>query len=120
MKKKLLGLLCGGVMALSLFAATGNSVQAAGPDDDCSCHELLPLSGAERNKIVAKFLSSSQFQAQKLELLASGNSWNGAHTIEVVQPAEGVTMVGVPFTNAEGIPSVYVFINGVFVGISQA
>jgi len=118
--KKLLTVLAGVVIALSLFVTTGNTVKAAEPDENCTCHELLPLQGAERNKIVAEFLSSAEFQAKKLELIKSGSSWNGAHTIEVVLPAEGVTMVGVPFISADGIAEVYVFINGYFVGTAPA
>ncbi|WP_066254914.1 hypothetical protein [Neobacillus drentensis] len=114
--KKLLTVLCGVVIALSLFVTTGNTVKAAEPDDGCTCHELIPIQGAERNKIVAKFISSEVFKAKKLELLKSGNKWNGAHSIEVVLPAEGVTMIGVPFISADGIQAMYVFINGSFVG----
>ena len=117
--KKLLTVLAGVVIALSLFVTTGNTVKAAEPDEDCTCHELLPLQGAERNKIVAEFLSSAEFKAKKLELIKSGSTWNGAHTIEVVLPAESVTMVGVPFFSTDGIPTVYVFINGTFVGTAS-
>ncbi|MFL6554568.1 MAG: hypothetical protein ACJ8MO_00460 [Bacillus sp. (in: firmicutes)] len=114
--KKLLTILCGVLIALSLFVTTGNTVKAAEPEEDCTCHDLLPIQGVERNKIVAKFLSSEEFKAKKTELLNSGFTWNGAHTIEVVLPAEGVTMVGVPFTSADGIKEMYVFINGTFQG----
>ncbi|MBT2728094.1 hypothetical protein J7E63_14225 [Bacillus sp. ISL-75] len=118
--KKLLTVLCGIVIALSLFVTTGNTVKAAEAYEDCTCHDLLPLQGAERNKIVATFLSSEEFKAKKLELLKSGFSWNGAHSIEVVLPAEGVTFVGVPFISADGIPAMYVFINGSFAGAVPA
>ncbi|MGG3467029.1 hypothetical protein ABES02_05730 [Neobacillus pocheonensis] len=118
--KKILTLLFGGLIALTLFVSTGNTAKAAEPDDDCTCHDLIPLSGPERNKIVAEFLSSEAFKAQKMELIQSGNKWNGAHTIEVVIPAEGVTMVGVPFVSTDGFPSVNVFINGTFVGTAPA
>ena len=118
--KKLITVLCGIIIGLSLFVSTGNTAKASEPDEDCTCHDLLPLQGAERNKIVAKFLGSEEFKAKKMELIASGSTWNGAHTIEVVLPAEGVTMVGVPFISAVGIPEVYVFINGAFVGTAPA
>ncbi|WP_251550564.1 hypothetical protein [Neobacillus muris] len=114
--KKLVTLILGVLVALSLFTVSGSPVQAAEPDDDCSCHELSPITGAERNKIVAKFISSEEFKTQKAQLLAAGYKWNGAHTIEVVLPAEDVIMVGVPFTNEEGAAFMYVFINGTFVG----
>jgi hypothetical protein len=116
MKKKLITILGGVIIALSLFVTTGNTVKAEEPGDDCTCHNLLPIQGAERNKIVAKFLSSEEFKTKKLELIKSGSTWNGAHTIEVVLPAEGVKMIGVPFTDADEIQLVYVFINGSFVG----
>ena len=118
--KKLLTVLAGVVIALSLFVTTGNTVKAAEPGDDCTCHDLLPLQGVERNIIVAKFLSSDDFKAKKLELIKSGSTWNGAHTIEVILPTEGVTMIGVPFISTDGIPEVYVFINGYFAGTSPA
>ncbi|WP_462413408.1 hypothetical protein [Neobacillus sp. Marseille-QA0830] len=118
--KKVVSLIFGVLVALALFTVTGSPVQAAGLDEDCTCHQLGPITGAERNIIVAKFLSSEEFKAKKAELLATGYTWNGAHTIEVVLPAEGVTMVGVPFTSADGVASVYVFINGTFVGTSPA
>ncbi|WP_042456868.1 hypothetical protein [Neobacillus dielmonensis] len=114
--KKLVMLIFGVFIALALFTVTGSPVQAAEPDDDCTCHDLLPITGAERNKIVAKFLSSQEFQAKKAELLATGHTWNGAHTIEVILPAGSVTMVGVPFVDADGVPLMYAFVNGMFVG----
>jgi hypothetical protein len=116
MKKKLITVLGGVIIALSLFVTTGNTVKAEEPGDDCTCHDLIPLQGAERNKIVAKFISSEQFKAKKLELIKSGSTWNGAHLIEVILPAEGVKMIGVPFTGADGIQLVYVFMNGQFLG----
>jgi len=116
--KKFLAVLFGAMIALSLFANTGYTVKAAEPDKNCTCHDILPITGAERNKIVAKLLSSKEFKAKKQELLNSGFTWNGAHTIEVVLPAEGVTMVGVPFTNVDKVTLMYVFINGNFVGTS--
>ena len=115
--KKLLPLLFGGLIALTLFVTTGNTAKAA-QNDDCTCHDLIPLSGSERNKIVADLLSSESFKTQKMELIKSGYKWNGAHTIEVVIPAEKVTMVGVPFISPDGAPLVYVFINGTFAGTS--
>jgi len=126
--KRLLSIICGGAIALSLFAAPGSPAKAAEPtgdstttassNDDCSCHDLKPLTGPERNKLVADFLSSQEFKAKKLELLHSGYSWNGAQSIEVIIPAEGVTMIGVPFRDVNGTGQMYVFINGTFAGTS--
>lgn len=118
--KKLLSVLFTSLIVLLMFAAPGNPVQAEETGDDCSCHDLLPLTGAERNKMVAAFISSSEFKSKKADLISSGYKWNGANTIEVVLPAEGVTMVGVPFISNDGIATVYVFINGYFVGTAPA
>lgn len=117
--KKFLTLLCGGLIALSLFVATGNTVKAAGTtnavEEPCGCQGWTPLTGAERNKIVADFISSEAFKGKKMELNKEGYKWNGAHAIEVIKPFEGLTMVGVPFTSNEGAVEIFVFINGVFV-----
>ncbi|MBL4950719.1 hypothetical protein JK635_00475 [Neobacillus sp. YIM B02564] len=118
--RKFLTLLCGGILAFSLFAWTGSPVKAAEPGDDCGCHDLIPLQGAERNKIVAKLISSDAFKAVKKEAKKNGYSWNGANEVEVVIPAEGVTMVGAKFTNNQGNALMFVFTNGVFVGTTPA
>ncbi|WP_223590342.1 hypothetical protein [Neobacillus bataviensis] len=109
--KKVLTLLFGGLIALTLFVSTGNTAKAEEPED-CSCHELKPLTGSERNKIVADLISSKAFKEKKKELKAIGYQWNGAHGIEVIQPYEGFTLVGVPFTTFEGNVEMVVFING--------
>lgn len=117
--RKFLTLLCGGIIAFSLFAWSGNPVKAAEESsDDCGCHDLIPLQGVERNKTVAKLISSDAFKAVKKEAKQNGYTWNGANEVEVVIPAEGVTMVGAKFTNNQGNVLVYVFINGVFAGTS--
>ncbi|MCM3727458.1 hypothetical protein M3226_17410 [Neobacillus cucumis] len=113
--KKLLTIIGGLVIAGSLFVTSGNTAKAA-EEEPCTCHELIPIQGAERNKIVADFISSNEFKEIKKDLWKLGYSWNGAHTIEVVLPGDGRTMIGVPVISAEGVPDVYVFINGVFVG----
>jgi hypothetical protein len=116
--KKILTLLCTSLIVLLMLVGPGNPVQAEEPGDDCTCHDLIPLNGSERNKIVAVLLSSDAFKIKKSELISNGYSWNGAKSIEVVLPAEGVTMVGVPFTDKNGNILVYVFINGAFAGTS--
>ncbi|MBT2696450.1 hypothetical protein J7E79_03240 [Bacillus sp. ISL-40] len=113
--KKLLTVLCGIIIALSLFVTTGNTAKAAGPDEDCTCHNLLPLQGAQRNKIVANLISSDVFKEAKKDLREDGYKWNGANSIEVYQ-FEGVTAVGVLFTNKEGIIERRAFVNGYYVG----
>jgi len=113
--KKFLSALFISLLVLSMFAVPGNPVQAE-EADECSCHDLGLLTGAERNKIVADFLSSNEFKSKKLELLHSGYKWNGAKSIEVVRPAEGQIMVGVPIVSQNGTIEMYVFVNGTFVG----
>jgi hypothetical protein len=114
--KKILPFLFTSLIVLLLLVGPGNPVQAEEPGDDCTCHDLIPLNGSERNKIVAVLLSSDAFKFKKSELINKGYSWNGANSIEVLLPAEGVTMVGVPFTDQNGITLVYAFINGAFAG----
>ncbi|WP_066398763.1 hypothetical protein [Neobacillus mesonae] len=117
--RKLFTLLSGCIIAFSLFAWTDSPVKAADEHDDgCGCHDLKPLQGVERNKIVAKLISSEAFKVKKMELKKAGYSWNGAGEIEVIIPAEGITMVGVSFTNSKGAVEIFVFINGMFVGSS--
>ncbi|WP_042355807.1 hypothetical protein [Bacillus rubiinfantis] len=115
--KKLALLLCGIIISFTMMLPV-NSVQAAEVDDDCGCHDLIPLQGKERNKIVAKFISSEAFKTVKKQAQKDGYNWNGAHAIEVVIPSEDVTMIGVPFTKKDGTVEIFVFINGVFVGTS--
>ncbi len=121
--KKFLTVLCGGIIAVSLFAGTGTIVKAettdpllaTGQSDDCGCgHE--PITGPERNKIVAGLLSSEEFKAVKKQQLQTGYTWSGAHTIQVILPGDGRTFVGVPFVSPEGTQFMFVFINGTFVG----
>ncbi|MDF2791174.1 MAG: hypothetical protein K0S80_4276 [Neobacillus sp.] len=114
--KKFLTVLFSSLIVLLMFVTPVNPVQAAEPEDGCSCHDLIPLTGSERNKIVADLLSSDAFKVKKSELISTGYSWNGANSIEVILPEEGVTMVGVPFSDQNGIIEVNVFINGTFVG----
>ncbi|WP_160722836.1 hypothetical protein [Bacillus sp. USDA818B3_A] len=112
--KKLLTVIGGLVIAGTLFITSGNTVKASENEEPCTCHDLKPLQGPERNKLVADLLSSKEFKAKKHELLSLGYKWNGAHSIEVMVPMEGVTMIGVPFVSEDGNSYMYVFINGVF------
>lgn len=111
--KKLLTVLCGVVIALSLFVTTGNTVKAEG----CGC-EVSPVLGAEKNKIVAEVLSSQQFKNAKLSLNNDGISWRGANNIEVIvnHTHDDALMVGVPYFTQEGSLVMAVFINGVYMG----
>lgn len=114
--KKLITVLCGIIIGLSLFVSTGNTAKAEEPDG-CSCHNLQPLQGAERNKIVAKLISSVEFKEVKKNLQHNEYKWNGANSIEVIQH-EGIIVIGVLFTNKLGVIERHGFVNGVYVGLA--
>lgn len=108
--KKILTLLFGALIALTLFVSTGNTAKA----DECGC-SVSPILGAERNKLVAELISSEEFKSIKKELKTEGLTWNGALTIEVIKfNPEGAILVAVPFVDAEGDGFMYVFYNGEF------
>lgn len=115
MKKKLLAALFSGALAFGVFAVPGNAVKAA--EEPCDCHNWVPISGAERNVKVAGLLSSQVFKDVKADLWSKGYNWNGAHSIEVINPFEGLVMVGIPFVTPDGSVEYHVFINGAYVGI---
>jgi hypothetical protein len=123
--KKLLTVLCGGLIALTLFVTTGNTVKAAeqtnpaevNEPDDCACHDVTKILGAERNKTVSNLISSNQFKQVEKDLKKEGLKWKGANSIEVIKfNATGQILVGVPFSNKQGTVEMYIFINGVLVG----
>jgi hypothetical protein len=108
--KKFFTVLCGVFIALSLFATTGNTVQA----EECGC-VVTPIFGAEKNKIVAALISSPEFKSTKFSLKSDGYSWRGANNIEViVNNTYGVVMVAVPYINNDGILEMAVFVEGTF------
>ena len=125
--KKLLTVLFGGIIALTLFVTTGNTAKAAEIyptfqtfDDDCECHNVTPIFGAERNKIVAGVISSDAFKTVKKDLKQDGFKWTGANDVEVLKHnTYGTLIVGVPFEN-NGTKVMAVFMDGVFMGISPA
>jgi hypothetical protein len=127
--KKLLPLLFGSFIALLIFVAPGNPVKAAegdqpaqpvvAQDGDCACHDVTPILGSERNKIVADLISSAEFKAVKKQYTAEGYKWLGAHDIEVIKfNVNGEILTGVPFVNSEGFMEMFVFIDGSFAGIT--
>jgi hypothetical protein len=136
--KKIVTLLCTSLIVLLMFMGTGNSVNAAGnifylgpppgdvehpEDDNCTCHELLPLTGSERNIIVAELLKSNVFKNEKMRLKKDGYKWNGASGIEVIQPIEDLTLVGVPFITTDGSIEIHTFFIGdieVFIAYNEA
>ncbi|WP_409275938.1 hypothetical protein V1499_10170 [Neobacillus sp. SCS-31] len=114
MKRKLLSVLFSGALAFGVFAVPGNAVKAA--EEPCDCHSWVPISGAERNKEVAGLLRSDAFKDKKAELWSKGYNWNGAHSIEVINPFPQLVMVMVPFVNPVGEVEQHVFINGEYAG----
>jgi hypothetical protein len=94
------------------------AIQGPSVPDDCGCHALQPILGAERNKIVTNLLASNEFKIVIVESVFFGYKWTGAQDIQVVKPDQSTTMVGVPFVNPKGNLEIFVFINGTFVGIS--
>jgi hypothetical protein len=124
--KKLLPLLFGSFIALLIFVAPGNPVKAAevdqpavAQDEGCACHDVTPILGAERNKMVADLISSEVFKTVKKQYTAEGYKWLGAHDIEIIKfNVTGMILTGVPFVNSEGVMEIFVFIDGSFMGIS--
>ncbi|MEH7180427.1 hypothetical protein [Neobacillus vireti] len=128
--KKIVTLLLSSLIVLLMFAGAEKSVFAAenviylGPpplvqdeepdDENCTCHELLPLTGSERNMIVADLLKSNVFKNERMRLKKDGYKWYGASGIEVIQPTEGITLVGVPFSTNDGTIEFHTFFIGDF------
>ena len=111
--KKLLTVIGGLVVAVSLFAGTGNAVKAA----ECGC-DTSPVLGAEKNKIIANLISSQEFKDAKLSIRNEGFSWKGVNNIEVIvnHTYGDALMVGVPYYNQAGSVEMAVFINGKYMG----
>jgi hypothetical protein len=115
--RKLISLLSGCVVILGvLFVTPGNAVFAA--DDDCECHNVLTIFGAEKNKIVSDILKSDEFKNSKKGWRNKGYSFNGVDDVEVVKHnISGSIMVGFPVTNKDGVREMAAFIDGVYLGI---
>ncbi|MEH7098463.1 hypothetical protein [Neobacillus vireti] len=112
--KKLLTVIGGLVVAVSLFAGSGNTAKAA---TDCGC-DISPVLGAEKNKIIANLISSQEFKDAKLSIRNDGYSWKGVSNIEVIvnHTYGEAIMVGVPYYNQDGSVEMAVFINGKYMG----
>ncbi|MDR6123249.1 hypothetical protein QFZ87_002846 [Bacillus sp. SLBN-46] len=114
--KKLLTLLFGALIALSLFVTTGNTAKAA-DNEDCGC---VPVVGVERNIIVADLLSSQNFKSAKETLITAGYSFKGVSFIQVAKnnedPKKTVIIVVVPFYTSDGQVIIAGFVNGEFGG----
>ncbi|WHY64766.1 hypothetical protein [Neobacillus sp. SuZ13] len=112
--KKLITVLCGIIIGLSLFVSTGNTAKAS-ETDECGCI-VSPVLGAEKNKIVAGLLSSQEFKNVKDSLKSEGYSYRGVKNIEVLinHTYDDTVMVGVPFYNADGTLEMAAFFNGIY------
>jgi hypothetical protein len=124
--KKILTLLCTSLIVLLMFVAPGNSVNAANPDlvpdlFTCGCddHGIYPVTGSEKNKIVAELLSSNVFKTQKFEQLSLGYTFKGINEVQVAKvEGEEITIVAVPFFNKSGTVEFAMFTNGVFIDMA--
>ncbi|QCJ42790.1 hypothetical protein FAY30_13205 [Bacillus sp. S3] len=124
--KKLLTVLCGILVALSLFVTTGNTAKAAVTvqsdelSGECGC-VVEPILGSERNKIAANLISSEAFKTVKKNLKKDGLKWTDANSLEVIHNiSHNIVMVGVPFENKHGDVFMAVFFDGTFMGVSPA
>ncbi|MBT2757265.1 hypothetical protein J7E71_15155 [Mesobacillus foraminis] len=109
--KRVLALFSAFLMIFLVLDSQGSPVQAAEvPGEECGCHELQPLTGSERNKIVSTLLKSNEFKAVKAELKGANYQWDGAHAIEVVQPGPSMTLAGTYFSDQNGTRMVAAFI----------
>jgi hypothetical protein len=122
--KKYLSLLFTGLIVLSMYVTPGTTVKAAETNvviaatGDCSCHDVTPILGAERNKMVSDLLKSEAFKNLKMELKEEGYTWYGAQGIEVIKiNVNGMILIGVPFTNDQQTVMA-AFNNGVLLGIT--
>ncbi|MBT2655748.1 hypothetical protein J7E81_10960 [Bacillus sp. ISL-18] len=111
--KKLLTVIGGLVVAVSLFAGSGNTAKAA----DCGC-DTSPVLGAEKNKIIANLISSQEFKDSKLLIRNERYNWKGVNNIEVIvnHTYGDALMIGVPYYNQNGSVEMAVFINGLYMG----
>jgi hypothetical protein len=121
--KKILSVLFSSLIVLLMFVGP---VNAANPDlvpdlFNCGCEAegIYPVTGSEKNKIVAELLSSDAFKEQKFEQ-------NKVYTfkgINAVQVAEvegiGVHIVAVPFFTESGTVKFAMFANGVFLDMAD-
>jgi hypothetical protein len=111
--KKILTVLCGVLVGLSLFVTTGNTAKA----EECGC-DVSPVLGAEKNKIVAELISSQEFKDSKLSIKNEGYGWKGVSNFEVIvnHTYGEAIMIGVPYYNHDGSVEMAVFINGTYMG----
>lgn len=112
--------LCSGLLVLLMLVGTGNAVfahEGEGPGEDCGCPYIY-LDGAERNKLVANILKSTDFHNLKEGQEVEGYSFAGADLIKVVKPntGEDFRLGAVPFINESGQIKYAAFVNNIFAG----
>jgi hypothetical protein len=130
--KKIVTLLCTSLVVLLMFVGPGNIASAHEGVPGCPCNFFNPLEGAEKNKVIAKFLSSDEFKEAKSDLVDKGYKWKGVSQAEVIKfhtdfypnPEKfplffipsGTVGVGVPFYSVDGSLNVQFFLNGQLIG----
>ncbi|MFS0864620.1 hypothetical protein [Fredinandcohnia sp. 179-A 10B2 NHS] len=112
--------LCSGLLVLLVLIGTGNAVfahEGGENEEDCGC-PFIYLDGAERNKLVANILKSTDFHNLKKAQEAEGYSFAGADLIQVVKPntGEDFRLGAVPFVNEKGEIKYAAFYNNSFAG----
>jgi hypothetical protein len=114
--RKLISLMSGCLVILGLlFVTPGNAVYA---EEDCICHDVAPIFGAEKNKIVADILKSDAFKNAKKDWKTEGYTFNGVDSVEVIKFNKfGFVMVGFPVTNNDGVLEMAAFSNGKYLGV---
>jgi hypothetical protein len=130
--KKFLPLLMGGLLSFGFFVAAETPVKAAeltkpvstattlgtSSNGDCGC-DVSPILGSERNKMVSDLIKTDAFKTVKHDAMAKGYIWQGAGAVQVIKNNKnGVILIGAPFQYKDGSLSMFVFINGQFVGTS--
>jgi hypothetical protein len=122
MKKKLITVLGGVIIALSLFVTTGNTVKAAPKPsvDECSC-DVSQILGVQKNIIVSNLVSSQEFKIAKQTTKNEGFMWRGTDNIKVMtvfNPKVGKVqiLITVPFYKEDGSIEMAGFIDGVYRG----
>jgi hypothetical protein len=115
--RKLISLLSGCLVIFGLlFVTPGNAVFAA--EEDCECHDVTFIFGAEKNKVVSDILKSNEFKNTKKDWKNNGYSFNGVDDVEVIKfNSDGSIMVGFPVTNKDGVLEMAAFINGIYLGV---
>jgi hypothetical protein len=115
--RKLISLLSGCLVIFGLlFVTPGNAVFAA--EEECECHDVTTIFGAEKNKVVSDILKSDEFKNAKRDWKNNGYSFNGVDGVELIKHnIYGFIMVGFPITNKDGVLEMAAFINGEYLGI---